>query len=60
MYMIGGFNKMRVKLDSMVKFNLNTGQQVECASLPVTVFKVGKYCVQCTPPSVVFCPLLKI
>ena len=42
MYMIGGFNKMRVKLDSMVKFNLNTGQQVECASLPVTVFKVGK------------------
>jgi len=41
MYMIGGFNKMRVKLDSMVKFNLNTGQQVECASLPVTVFKVA-------------------
>ena len=41
MYMIGGFNKMRVKLDTMVKFNLLTELQVECTPLPASLFKAA-------------------
>merc|ERR1711915_769027 len=41
MYLLGGFNRMRVKLDSLVKINLSTAEEVECSALPVPMFKAA-------------------
>ena len=38
-FLIGGFGKHRVILDSVVRVNLETGVQNECASIPVPMYR---------------------
>jgi len=38
-FLIGGFGKHRVILDSVVRVNLETGEQTECANIPVPMYR---------------------
>ncbi|XP_023319541.1 uncharacterized protein LOC111694764 isoform X3 [Eurytemora carolleeae] len=41
LYLLGGFNKTRVILNTVVRINLTTGEEFECASLPSSMYKLA-------------------